>query len=352
MKIAEKYMRRALQIARRGVGNTSPNPMVGAVVVSGDKIIGEGYHRRFGEGHAEVNAIASVRDKSLLKDSTIYVTLEPCSHYGKTPPCSELILRMGIPRVVVGSLDPFEKVSGRGVQMLRDGGVEVEVGVLEEECEALNRAFIHAHTAKRPYILLKWAQTADGYIGVKGEQIHISTEATLTAMHKLRSRYDAILIGANTLRSDNPTLTVRKYPGRNPIRVVLTHDATTLPHESNLFTDGEAKTIVYVMGSTMTVDDTGTVEFVEVNSIEQMLSDLYSRNIPSLMVEGGADVLSQFIRLGLWDECRIETSMKPLEQIADCITAEPIHAPTLSHAQLIGIERMGCNSIATYHPVR
>ncbi len=352
MKIDEKYMRRALQIARRGAGNTSPNPMVGAVVVCDDEIIGEGYHRRFGEGHAEVNAIASVCDKSRLCNSTIYVTLEPCSHYGKTPPCSELILRMGVPRVVVGSLDPFEQVSGRGVQMLRDGGVEVEVGVLEDECKALNCAFIHAHTIKRPYILLKWAQTADGFIGVNGERMHISLEATQTQMHRLRSCYDAILIGANTLRSDNPSLTVRKYIGRNPIRVVLTHNLENIPFGNNLFTDAEAKTIVYVIGSVVTVTNIQNVEFVEVDSLEYMLSDLYSRNIISLMVEGGANVLEQFIYLGLWDECRVEVSRKSLKEYTVRTTAEAITAPILKQAQLINIEQVEANSIALYRHVR
>ena len=207
--VDEKYMRRALQLARLGAGHTSPNPMVGAVIVGPDgTIIGEGWHRKCGEGHAEVNAVASVANASLLKDSTIYVTLEPCSHYGKTPPCARLIIERGIPRVVVGTLDPFPEVSGRGVKMLREAGVEVVVGVLEKECRELNSRFMTAHTTGRPWIQLKWAQTADGFIALPpdaGENpLHMSTPVTMCLMHRQRSLCDAIVVGAATARIDNP----------------------------------------------------------------------------------------------------------------------------------------------------
>ena len=215
--IDEKYMRRALELARHGELDASPNPMVGAVIVAPDgRIIGEGWHRRHGEGHAEVNAVASVADPSMLRDATMYVTLEPCSHYGKTPPCASLIIEKGIPRVVVGCLDPFEKVSGRGVNMLREAGVEVVTGCMEAECVALNRKFMTAHRLRRPYITLKWAESADGYIDG-----HISTPVTSMLVHKLRATHDAILVGSGTVLADRPRLDTRYFVGRSPLRVIL-----------------------------------------------------------------------------------------------------------------------------------
>ena len=200
-----------------GQGRVSPNPMVGAVIVCDGKIIGEGYHRQWGGPHAEVNAVASVADKTKLCRSTMYVTLEPCSHYGKTPPCAELIIKNGIPRVVVGAMDPFEKVRGRGVDMLRKAGVDVVTGVLEKECEELNKHFMTAHKSGRPFVLLKWAESNDGFISGKGgEPVMLSNELTKMWMHRERSRYDAIMVGTNTIITDNPQLSVREWPGRNP----------------------------------------------------------------------------------------------------------------------------------------
>ena len=314
--VDEKYMRRALQLARLGAGHTSPNPMVGAVIVDHDgTIIGEGWHRKCGEGHAEVNAVASVKKTELLKDSTIYVTLEPCSHYGKTPPCAKLLIEQGIPRVVVGCLDPYVEVSGRGIQMLRDAGVEVVTGVLEEECRALNRRFITAHTSARPWIQLKWAQTADGFIAVPpqlGENpLRMSTAVTMRLMHRQRALCDAIVVGANTANIDNPSLTTRYWPGRNPLRVVLSRKLS-LADNLKLLTDG-LPTVVY-NGEKNEVK--GAVEWVKIDCDDawSWLQDLYRRGVTTVMVEGGTQVLNHLIEAGLWDEARIETSPRKVGQ--------------------------------------
>ena len=316
MSIDEKYMRRALQLARQGAGHTSPNPMVGAVIVALDgTIIGEGWHRKCGEGHAEVNAVASVKDASLLHDSTIYVTLEPCSHYGKTPPCAKLIIERGIPRVVVGCLDPFPEVSGRGVAMLREAGIEVVVGVLEKECCALNRRFLTAHTTGRPWMQLKWAQTADGFIALPpdaGENpLHMSTPVTMCLMHRQRALCDAIVVGAATARIDNPSLTTRQWPGRSPLRVVLS-GSLSIPENLNLLTDGMS-TIVY---NGVKDETCGAVQYVKMDTStpQSWLEDLYRRSVTSVMVEGGTQVLQQMIDAGAWDEARIEVSPRRVGQ--------------------------------------
>ena len=265
----EKYMRRCIQLAKNGQQNAKPNPMVGAVIVSADgRIIGEGYHVRCGEGHAEVNAFASVRpeDEALLPDSTIYVSLEPCSHYGKTPPCADLIIKKGVRRVVVGCIDEFAEVKGRGIQKLREAGIEVEVGVLEEECKNLNRRFLTFHREQRPYIILKWAQTANGFIDDNHQPTQISSAFTKMLSHKLRAEEDAILVGRVTEERDHPQLTVREWCGPDPKRLVI--DRT---HPLNI-------------------------------------ESLYAQNIQSLIVEGGAQTLRSFLVQNLWDEIRIETN--------------------------------------------
>lgn len=316
MTIDEKYMRRALQLARHGAGHTSPNPMVGAVIVGPDgTIIGEGWHRKCGEGHAEVNAVASVKDASLLKDSTLYVTLEPCSHYGKTPPCARLIIERGIPRVVVGCLDPFVKVAGRGVAMLREAGVEVTVGVMEQQCRTLNRRFMTAHETGRPWVQLKWAQTADGYIALPpdaGENpLRMSTPVTMCLMHRQRSLCDSIVVGAATARIDNPSLTTRRWPGRSPLRVVLSRNLS-LGDNLNLLTDG-LSTIVY---NNVKNEVIGAVEYVKMDttSPQSWLEDLYRRGVTSVMVEGGTRVLQEILDSGIWDEARIEVSPRRVEK--------------------------------------
>lgn len=298
-------MRRALQLARQGGGHASPNPMVGAVIVHEGKIIGEGFHRCCGKGHAEVNAVASVRDQSLLPESTIYVTLEPCSHYGKTPPCAKLLIDKGIKHVVVGVLDPFEKVRGRGVAMLRDAGLEVVVGVLEQECRDLNKRFFTAHITGLPWVQLKWAQSADGYIANEDGMVRFSTPMTLALMHRERSMVDAVVVGAGTVKVDNPSLTVRHWSGNSPLRVVLDRKCS-VPESSNLFVDGN-NTLIY---NGVKDDKKGNVEWakLETTNPEVWLRDLYHRGITSVMIEGGANVLQQLIDAGAWNELRIETS--------------------------------------------
>lgn len=219
----EKYMKRCLQLARGGRRNAKPNPMVGAVIVARDRIIGEGYHVRCGEGHAEVNAFASVKpqDEHLLPEATIYVSLEPCSHYGKTPPCADLIIKKGVKRAVVGCVDPFAKVHGNGIRKLKDAGIDVEVGVLEEECKRLNECFFTFNTLRRPYILLKWCQTANGYLDDEYKPLRMSTPYTQMLVHKLRSEYDAILVGRVTAERDKPQLNVRLWHGKDPVRLVI-----------------------------------------------------------------------------------------------------------------------------------
>jgi riboflavin biosynthesis protein ribD len=312
MVVEEKYMARCIELARGGEGNTAPNPMVGAVIVHKGKIIGEGFHRKCGEAHAEVNAVASVRDEALLRDSTIYVSLEPCSHYGKTPPCAELIIRKGIPRVVVGTLDPFPEVSGRGVRMLREAGIEVVTGVLEEEVRALNPAFMTFQIRKRPYVYLKWAQSADGFMDIRREDasvpsVLLSSAETLRRVHRLRSEVEAIMVGTRTALLDNPSLTVRHWAGRSPVRVVL--DRTLkLPVGSHLL-DGAVPTLVF---TAVEVESRPNVEYVQIDFGQEVLSQvlqyLYGQNLNSLMVEGGAELLESFLDAGLWDEAWVETA--------------------------------------------
>lgn len=284
-------MARALRLAESGRGSVSPNPMVGAVIVAADnRIIGEGWHRRYGQAHAEVNAVNSVSpdDIPLLSHATIYVTLEPCSHYGKTPPCAEMLIRKGFKRVVIATADPFDKVSGRGIAMLRDAGITVDVGTLQAEARALNAAFFTAHTLRRPFVMLKWAQSADGYISAKNSRLRLSTPLTATLMHRQRAMYDAILVGSETLLQDRPRLDVRHWAGRSPRPYIwdrrgrLTEDdinCTTLP-----------------------------AEICRDTHVSTLLERLYKQGITSLMVEGGAKVLNAFIQFGLWDTARIEVA--------------------------------------------
>lgn len=345
----EFFMRRALQLARRGAQTASPNPMVGAVVVCEEKIIGEGWHRRCGEPHAEVNAIASVRDESLLPQSTIYVTLEPCSHFGKTPPCCDLIISKRIPRVVVGCVDPFEKVSGRGIARLRDAGIDVEVGVLEDECRSLNKKFFTAQILHRPYVMLKWAQSSDGFIG-RSEfgrtfPVRFSTAETSQLVHRLRTSYDAVLVGSGTVVSDNPMLTARSWSGKSPLRIVVDFTGRT-PAESKVFTDGNP-TVLFTSELRDLPSDTVRQKVVpygySISEILETLKDTYSVN--SLMVEGGRDTLQRFIDSSLWDEARVETSAVHL--------CHGIPSPVLPGcAALINVEIFSKNVISSYKRVK
>ncbi len=312
MVVEEKYMARCIELARGGEGYTAPNPMVGAVIVHKGKIIGEGFHRKCGEAHAEVNAIASVRDEALLRDSTIYVSLEPCSHYGKTPPCAELIIKKGIPRVVVGTLDPFPEVSGRGIRMLREAGIEVVTGVLEEEARALNSAFMTFQIRKRPYIYLKWAQSADGFMDAcradaSEPPVLLSSAETLRRVHRLRSEVAAIMVGTRTALLDNPSLTVRHWTGHSPVRVVL--DRTLKLSAGSHLLDGTVRTVVF---TAIEAESRPNVEYVRVDFgqevLPQVLQYLYVQKLNSLMVEGGAELLGSFLDAGLWDEAWVETA--------------------------------------------
>lgn len=304
----ERYMARCIQLARQGICGASPNPMVGAVIVCDGKIIGEGYHRQCGEAHAEVNAVRSVKCESLLVRSTIYVSLEPCSHYGKTPPCTELIIGKKIPRVVIGCIDPFAKVAGRGVKMLREAGIDVTVGVLEEECKALNKQFMTFHSLHRPYVVLKWAESADGYMDVNrngGEPVMLSTPLSGMLVHKKRAEIDAIMVGTRTALLDNPKLNVRNWSGKNPLRIVL--DRTLkIPQEFYILDKSVPTWII----TEKEHEDEGTLCYKKMDFdhhlLSQLLTELHRANIQSLMVEGGSQLLQTFINEGLWDEAYVE----------------------------------------------
>ena len=307
----EKYMQRCIQLARNGLCRTAPNPMVGAVIVHNGQIIGEGYHVRCGQAHAEVNAIRSVKNPALLKEATIYVSLEPCAHYGKTPPCADLIVEKQIPRIVIGCRDPFAKVAGRGIQKLRDAGREVIVGVLEEECRDLIRRFITFHTRQRPYITLKWAESADGFIDRKrtsGNPVILSTPLTAMLVHKKRAEHAAILVGTDTALLDNPGLNVRHWYGPSPVRITIDRHHR-LPQDLHLF-DGSQPTLVYTQ-----------------ESLPEIMKDLYDRQLQSLLVEGGSRLLQSFINAGLWDEIVVEEA--PLT-LGDGVKA-PILPPQLPY---------------------
>lgn len=305
-------MMRCVELARHGEGSVSPNPMVGSVIVYDNKIIGEGYHKKYGEAHAEVNAIASVADTSLLEKSTLYVNLEPCSHYGKTPPCAELIIRKRIPRVVVGCADPFPEVSGRGIGMLREAGVEVTTGVMEEEAYALNQVYMANQVHRRPYVYLKWAQSADGFIDklrrdASVKPVVLSSSDMLQRVHKKRAEVAAIMVGTRTALLDNPSLTVRYWPGASPVRVVLDRDLS-IPVDYHLL-DGAHQTLVFTKKEGK---DRPNVTYITLDYsqeiLPQVLSCLYDLRLNSLLVEGGTYLLQQFLQEGLWDEIQVETS--------------------------------------------
>ena len=347
MDEAEKYMRRCFELAKKGTGNTAPNPLVGAVIVHQGKIIGEGYHRKYGEAHAEVNAIASVKDERLLKESIIYVSLEPCSHWGKTPPCAELIIRKQIPKVVIGSRDPFPAVSGRGIKMLQDAGIEVVCDVLEAEAKAINPAFMSAQLQNRPYVILKWAQSADGFIDRlridrTEAPVVFSTPQTSRLVHQLRSEVAAILTGTQTALLDNPSLTVRHWEGKSPVRLVLDRE-NRLPKDLHLF-DGTVETLVFTAHKPA---EASPVEFIELdfsgNVLAQLLAVLQQRKLNSLLVEGGAALLSAFIDAGFWDEARVEVAPVSLQQ--------GVKAPVLPCAPESMVQA-GKNSLFFYRNLR
>lgn len=324
----EIYMQRCLDLAVLGMGNVSPNPMVGAVIVHDGRIIGEGYHRQYGQAHAEVNAVNYVLSKhsdavELLKNSTIYVSLEPCAHYGKTPPCADLIIRHRIPKVVVGCRDPFDAVNGKGIEKLQEAGIEVITGVLEEECQWLNRRFFTRVRKKRPYVILKWAQTTDGFFAPSDRsQFWITGEESRRLVHKWRSEEDAILVGKNTVAIDDPRLNTRHWPGKSPKRVVIDRKLE-LDHSLHIY-DQSVETLIF---NEVKTDIEGKIKYIALEDFDRfvpqyILFQLYLQDIQSVIIEGGAHTLNSFIEAGLWDEARIFTG--------DAVLGDGIKAPCIA----------------------
>lgn len=326
----ERYMSRAIELAKHGLGRVSPNPMVGCVIVHGGRIIGEGNHQKYGEAHAEVNAIASIVDQSLLKKSTTYVTLEPCAHQGKTPPCADLLIEKKVKKVVIGCRDSFDQVDGKGIERLKLAGIDVVVGVLGNECRDLNKRFFTFVEKKRPFVILKWAQTKDGFIAREnGDSKWISNQYSRQLVHKWRAEEDAILVGKNTAINDNPSLTVRDWEGEHPVRIVMDNRRELSP-DLKLF-DGSVRTLVL---NVKEEDQSSGVEYLKYDeSIRNLLHRLYEQKIQSLIVEGGAKTLTSFIDAELWDEARVFTSDTDFEK--------GIEAPNIGGRMLGDREVMG-----------
>ena len=341
-------MTRCIELAQLGAGKVAPNPMVGCVIVFNGKIIGEGFHRKYGEAHAEVNAINSVKNHELLKESTLFVTLEPCAHFGLTPPCSDLIVEKQIPKVIIGAADSFSEVAGKGVEKLKKAGVQVEVGILEKECREINKRFFTFHEKGRPYIILKWAQTKDEFIDVErtsedyGEPTWITGDLALRLVHKIRSEEDAILVGRETAKKDNPSLSVRHWTGRNPLRLVIDRQLQ-LQENLNLF-DGSEKTIIF---NTLKNEERKNLRYVKTddtkNTIPQILSELHQQKILSVIVEGGKQLLESFIELELWDEAHIFIGNK--------FFGSGVHAPKIN-GKLIASEHLDNDQLCVFVPLK
>ena len=334
------FMRRCIDLAAQGIGYVAPNPAVGAVIVCQNRIIGEGYHKQYGQLHAEPNAINSVlpQHKHLLCQSTLYVSLEPCAHYGKTPPCAHLIVETGIPKVVIGCPDPFELVNGQGIAVLQAAGVELTTGILQTEAQWLIRRFVTYHQQKRPYIVLKWAQTADHFFAPHNKQQHwISNNFAKTLTHRWRTEEQAILVGTTTALHDNPQLTARLWAGKQPLRLVIDR-YLRLPQNLHLFSDGVAATVVFTQVSAPKLSHAQvqyvTIDF-EKQPLQQILAYLYEQKIQSLIVEGGAALLNSFIAHNLWDEARVFT--------APIYWGQGVAAPVLASAKLIKKQKIGDN---------
>ncbi|MDC3029890.1 bifunctional diaminohydroxyphosphoribosylaminopyrimidine deaminase/5-amino-6-(5-phosphoribosylamino)uracil reductase RibD [Flavobacteriales bacterium] len=328
----KKYMQVCVDLALKGLPLAFPNPMVGCVIVHNDSIIGQGYHKQYGSHHAEVNAIANVENKELLEQSTLYVSLEPCAHFGKTPPCADLIVKSKIPRVVIGSLDTFSEVNGKGIQRLKEAGIEVLTKVLEKECRAINKRFFTFHEKKRPYIILKWAQTTDGYIAPlnQKEPLWISSLESKTLVHLWRSQEQAILVGRKTVELDNPLLTTREVEGKNPIRIVLDSELS-LNKDLHIFND-DASTLV--VNDKLSSKNHLKVDFD--NLALSLLTELHSRNIQSIIIEGGAQTLNTFIEAKMWDEARVFTSKKLLGKGIK----SPLIQSVINQSELIGNDKL------------
>lgn len=337
----EHFMQRALELALLGVGHVSPNPRVGCVIVYDGKIIGEGWHQKYGQAHAEVNAIQSVKEKDLLPMSTMYVTLEPCSHFGKTPPCADLIVEKKIRKVFIANLDSNPLVAGKGIEKLRQAGIEVETGLLEKQARDLNKRFFTFIEKQRPYIILKWAQTADGFIAQSNyESKWISHDLSRQLVHKMRSEEDAVLVGARTASHDNPKLNVRDWTGRNPVRIVIDR-FLRLPQSLHLF-DRSQPTVVYNVLKHKEHDHLIFARISEENFIHELLTDMHRRKIQSVIVEGGAQTLGFFIQQGLWDEAYVFISPRTFEK--------GIVAPAI-HGRLDKSSRLGDDLLNVYLPV-
>jgi len=325
----EIFMRRALELASRGKGMVSPNPLVGCVIVHQGKIIGEGWHKQYGGPHAEVNAVAAVEDKTLLSMSTIFVTLEPCSHFGKTPPCADLLIREKVQKVVIANLDTNPLVAGEGIRKLRAAGIEVVTGILDKEAKTLNIRFFTSIEKQRPYIILKWAQTADGFVARENyDSKWISNEYSRQLVHRWRTEEDGILVGMKTAQYDNPQLNVRDWTGRNPTRVVIDRFLKLSP-KLHLF-DGKQKTICYNVLLHEEHENNLRIRISEENFLQELIHDLYERKIHSIIVEGGAQTLAAFIASNLWDEARVFTSP---QQFGKGIAA-PIVKGDIHHHQI------------------
>lgn len=342
VNVDEKYMSRCIQLAKLGAGNVAPNPMVGAVLVYENKVIGEGYHQQFGEAHAEVNCIRNINEKNkyLIEKSTMYVSLEPCAHHGKTPPCADLILTNKIKKVIIGCQDIYKEVAGKGIEKLRNAGVEVITGVLENECKELNKRFFTFHQKERPFLILKWAQSADGKIGsTDNERILISNDYTNRIVHKWRSEETAILVGTNTVLKDNPSLTTRLWKGKNPVRIIIDKELK-LPPSLKIFND-EAKTVIFNLSKDSSEKNIHFIKVQNKNFLKEMLHSLFENSIQSLLVEGGAITLQSFIDAGLWDEARIITNEK-------IVLENGISTPEMKNFSLVKQERYFTDLISYY----
>jgi diaminohydroxyphosphoribosylaminopyrimidine deaminase/5-amino-6-(5-phosphoribosylamino)uracil reductase len=312
------YMRRCFELARKGLGFTRTNPLVGCVIVHGDRIIGEGYHHEFGGPHAEVNAIRSVKNTDLLPESTLYCSLEPCAHHGKTPPCSMLIRQKQIPRVVISLLDPFPSVNGMGAKQLNDAGIQVETGCLREEGALVNRRFLTYLLKRRPYVILKWAQTSDGFMDLvrePGDPVGtnwISGPVCRTLVHKWRAEESAIMVGSGTIITDNPRLNLRRWAGDHPVRVTIDRNGR-IPASAHIL-NGSQDTIVFTSISGHHSGKTRSIRIDPSYGIAEILEELYEQKIVSVLVEGGATLLNAFLREGLWDEARVLTGAMTFSQ--------------------------------------
>ncbi len=341
-------MSRCLQLAKNGLGTTYPNPLVGAVVVLNDSIIGEGWHQKAGEGHAEVNAIKNVANNELLKEAAIYVSLEPCSHFGKTPPCSDLIIASGIKKVIIGSIDPFAKVAGRGIKKLLDAGCEVIVGVLEEQCRALNKRFFTFHTQQRPYIILKWAETSDGYIAPdpetrnSREPVWITTATSRQLVHKWRAEEMGILAGTKTVEADNPSLTTRDWAGSSPTRIVI--DKSLRLNNSLTIYDGKQPTLVITEKSAKDSDNISYRKADFTQELPQQITQiLYSEGVQSIIIEGGSKTLQSFLDANLWDEARVFKG--------NTVFKFGIKAPHLPECKIISQSTISEDQLTIYHRI-